>query len=247
MNEHQPDALWREGSDPFALLDSLYPPRTLGSERPQDRKCRLYLCACARRQWYRLPGACRALVEVAEYVAESPREREPLRAKFAPHAERLMHSEGTRAEMLDARGELRALLRTVPRELRTACRHGLDWSDEPPDGWRELAALVYLPFVPTTPPLRWVPAELHSVALLREVYYNPHAFVPFRPEWRTADVLALAKHVYDAHEFSDLPVLADALEDAGCDLPAVLRHFRDAPPGEHVRGCWALDLVLNRG
>jgi hypothetical protein len=42
-----------------------------------------------------------------------------------------------------------------------------------------------------------------------------------------------------------LAVLADALEDAGCADPDLLAHLRG--PGPHVRGCWALDLVLGNG
>jgi hypothetical protein len=45
--------------------------------------------------------------------------------------------------------------------------------------------------------------------------------------------------------FDRLPILADALEDAGCDDGDLLAHLRG--DGPHVRGCWALDLVLERG
>ena len=62
MNDHQ----WQTEGDPFSLLAELYPLTTLGSDAPQTRACRLYLVACARRQWARLPGVCRGLVEVAE-------------------------------------------------------------------------------------------------------------------------------------------------------------------------------------
>jgi hypothetical protein len=44
--------------------------------------------------------------------------------------------------------------------------------------------------------------------------------------------------------FADLPILADALEDAGCTEAAVLAHCRGG--GEHVRGCWAVDLLTGR-
>ena len=56
--------------------------------------------------------------------------------------------------------------------------------------------------------------------------------------------LALARSVYDDRRFDELPILADALEEAGCTDPALLEHLRR--PGPHVRGCWALDLVLNK-
>ena len=54
--------------------------------------------------------------------------------------------------------------------------------------------------------------------------------------------LGLARAVYDAGDFSRLPILADALEEAGCADADILGHLRG--PGPHVRGCWVLDLLL---
>jgi hypothetical protein len=65
-----------------------------------------------------------------------------------------------------------------------------------------------------------------------------------RAGWLTATVLAFAGEADEARDFSALPVLADALDDAGCDNADILGHLRSAGP--HVRGCWALDLLLNR-
>ena len=72
---------------------------------------------------------------------------------------------------------------------------------------------------------------------------------PFRPTvldsvWRTANVIALAQTIYDDRAFDRLPILADALEDAGCTDRAILDHCRQ--PGEHTRGCWVVDLVLGK-
>ena len=66
----------------------------------------------------------------------------------------------------------------------------------------------------------------------------------FSPEWRTDTVIALARQMYEACEFSAMPILADALQDAGCDSDGVLSHCRG--PGPHVRGCWVVDLVLGK-
>lgn len=69
-----------------------------------------------------------------------------------------------------------------------------------------------------------------------------------RDEWLTPAALSIAAECYDRRDFGDLPVLADALEDAledaGCYRPPLLEHLRS--PGPHVRGCWAIDLVLGR-
>ena len=79
--------------------------------------------------------------------------------------------------------------------------------------------------------------------LLREIAGNPFRD-PSASAWRTPDVLALARAIYEERRFEDLPVLADALEDAGCADEQVLSHCRAG--GEHARGCWPLDLLLGR-
>ncbi|WP_227254916.1 hypothetical protein [Frigoriglobus tundricola] len=57
--------------------------------------------------------------------------------------------------------------------------------------------------------------------------------------------MALALTVYEARDFSAMPILADALQDAGCDNTDVLDHCRDTAL-THVRGCWVVDLVLDK-
>ena len=65
------------------------------------------------------------------------------------------------------------------------------------------------------------------------------------PQWLTSDVLALARGIYAERAFDRTPILADALQDAGCDDEDVLAHCRDAAR-PHVRGCWVVDLVLGK-
>ena len=81
--------------------------------------------------------------------------------------------------------------------------------------------------------------------LLREVVGNPFGRTDFDPNWLTSTVVLLAKQLYESGEFSAMPILADALQDAGCDSDDVLNHCRDANQF-HVRGCWVVDLVLNK-
>ena len=71
---------------------------------------------------------------------------------------------------------------------------------------------------------------------------EPHE-LHFATEWRTDTVVLLARTMYEAREFSAMPILADALQDAGCDHDDVLNHCRDIYR-VHVRGCWVVDLVL---
>ncbi len=80
---------------------------------------------------------------------------------------------------------------------------------------------------------------------LRDIFGNPFRPVSFSPEWCTSDVVSIAQTMYDSRDFSPMPILADALQDAGCEREDILAHCRDAN-GTHVRGCWVVDLVLGK-
>jgi hypothetical protein len=81
--------------------------------------------------------------------------------------------------------------------------------------------------------------------LARDIFGNPFRPVVFNPRWRTADTVGLARGMYEDHPFDRLPLLADALMDAGCTDQQVFDHCRSEGP--HVRGCWLIDLVLGKG
>jgi hypothetical protein len=86
-----------------------------------------------------------------------------------------------------------------------------------------------------------------QVALLRCVFGDPFRPVAVRRSWLAWNgrtVIKLAAAIYEERRFADLPILADALEDAGCADAAILAHCRGG--GEHVRGCWAVDLLTGR-
>jgi hypothetical protein len=86
-----------------------------------------------------------------------------------------------------------------------------------------------------------------QAALLRDIVGNPFQVVTIDPawlRWNTGCVEQIARGIYDDRRFAELPVLADALEEAGCDNAEILGHCRQ--PGEHVRGCWVLDSLLGR-
>lgn len=89
------------------------------------------------------------------------------------------------------------------------------------------------------------PKQLH---LFRDVFANPFRSVSIKGcwlKWNEGTVVKLAQGMYDERAFDRLPILADALEDAGCGDAEILAHCRQ--PGEHVRGCWCLDLLLGKG
>ncbi len=78
----------------------------------------------------------------------------------------------------------------------------------------------------------------------RCIFGNPFRPVVFAPSWRSETAVALAAGIYEERAFDRLPILADALEEAGCDHPDVLSHCRG--PGPHARGCWVVDGVLGK-
>ena len=82
-------------------------------------------------------------------------------------------------------------------------------------------------------------------ALLRDIV-GPLPFRPMTigPSWLTPDVLLLAAGIYDEKAFDRMPILADALQDVGCEHEDVLNHCRSEGP--HVRGCWVIDLLTGR-
>ncbi|MFO0826348.1 MAG: hypothetical protein U0792_25050 [Gemmataceae bacterium] len=80
--------------------------------------------------------------------------------------------------------------------------------------------------------------------LVREIFGNPFRPVTPESEWLTSTVVQLARGIYDERDFTRMPILADALQDAGCDNADILDHCRGTSP--HVRGCWVVDLVLGK-
>jgi hypothetical protein len=227
---------WFKCDEPLALLEHLYPQRGLDSVEPQTRMSRLYLLACARRAWSRLPGVCKSIVAAAELVFLPRRVNDELRAEIYPLAEELTHLRGE-AEDLNGIG-----WKLVSMGLANADEILLR-TDLDPRQWTGIAHLVFYPFSRSTPTYRRIPDEYHSADLVREVFANPFARAPdFPSAWRSETVVQLARHARATGEFSTLPILADALEEAGCDAEGVLDHLRGAGP--HARGCWALDLIL---
>jgi hypothetical protein len=92
--------------------------------------------------------------------------------------------------------------------------------------------------------------------LLLDLVGSLHQLPRLNPTWRTSAVTALASQMYESRDFADMPLLADALQDAGCDHAEILAHCRDPhllegrgalpPRTPHVRGCWVVDCVLGK-
>jgi hypothetical protein len=80
--------------------------------------------------------------------------------------------------------------------------------------------------------------------LIRDIFGNPFHRVCFTPASITSNACRLAESIYEDRAFDRLPILADALEEAGCTDTDILDHCRE--PGPHVRGCWVVDLLLGK-
>jgi len=83
-----------------------------------------------------------------------------------------------------------------------------------------------------------------EAVLLRDIFGNPFKLVTLNPTWLTSPVTNIADSIYQDRAFDRMPILGDALEDAGCTNAAILEHCRSG--GEHVRGCWVVDLSLGK-
>jgi hypothetical protein len=93
---------------------------------------------------------------------------------------------------------------------------------------------------------KWL-TEQHQPSYIRDIFGSPFRSIQINPawlNWNDGKVRITAQSIYDERAFDRLPILADALLDAGCDIADILNHCRSAGP--HVRGCWVVDLLLGK-
>lgn len=199
-------------------------------DRVSERKRRLFAVACCRRIWRRLKdGRSREAVNVAERYADG----------LATDAER-------KGALKRADAAYTAVTGDEDAAEGAAC-FALDANEEPdaPDFDFVESAASEAAFASRNHN-REVATQL---AFLQDIFANPVLPVAADPAWLTAQVLTIARAAYDQRIMPwgrvnplRLVVLADALEDAGCEEAAILGHLRG--PGFHVRGCWPVDLFL---
>ena len=211
------EAKWLAATEPKPMLEFL-------QGKVSDRKLRLFAVACCRRVWHLLTDTrSRTAVEMAEVFAEGGMTDETLLAshKEAYHIYEIFSGD----EMSAARGAAFTAWCFVEEPLSAgsaffAANNCL----------RELCRNIGPIFV--------------CLALRQDVFRNPFRHVTFDPNWRTSTAIALASQMYESRDFAAMPILADALQDAGCDSADILDHCRGAGP--HVRGCWVVDLILGK-
>jgi hypothetical protein len=211
------EAEWLACEDPMLMLDFL-------GNRPSLRKLRLFLCACCRRQWAHLREPARKSLEAGETFADGGITAEALEAARGP-----CYS-GVRAD------NCASYAAVSNRVFRRKYRGGLFsavWSA----GWPD--------WVYGDKPECQVAERVAQAESLREVVGNPFRKVKLNKKWRTSTVVALAAQMYESRDFGAMPILADALQDAGCDSADTLTHCREVN-ATHVRGCWVVDSVLGK-
>jgi hypothetical protein len=101
--------------------------------------------------------------------------------------------------------------------------------------------------VPDTGDGFWIPPpvpEFDLTTLFEEFFYPYIHLITFEKQWRTQNVLDLARTIDESLAFEGMPILADAIEEAGCVTDDILKHCRESP--HHTRGCWVIDLIPGR-
>jgi hypothetical protein len=227
------EADWNRSTDPEAMLDWL-----LDVGKASERKLRLWACGCVRRAWPLLVDRQSQLaVEIGERHADGEASDDELLSaqedvwqaldEHKNHRNRLTHAEADAATAAFWAADVAYPLCAVLGKLEDATR----------------AAGGHL-----------VERAAH-VALARDIFGNPFHAVALPSSvrtWHDATVVRLAQAAYAERSLpagrldnARLAVLADALEEAGCQVPEVLTHLREE--SSHWRGCWVLDCLFGKG
>jgi hypothetical protein len=213
---------WLESTNRIEMLNAVY-------LRASKRKLRLFDCACVRRVWGLLHDErTRAAVEDGEWYADG------------------LASAKERARAWEAASEAAVLIPRTKAQEEAAAVAACEAVDRPRSSTVITTGAAY-----RVDRCGVVPLEEEwkaQAAILRDIF-GPR---PQRPDrvpdavlgWNDGAVRKIARTVYDDRAFDRLPILADALEDAGCTDPTLLAHLRG--PGPHVLGCWAVDLLLGK-
>jgi hypothetical protein len=229
------EAEWQVCVRPDRMLTFLHHYRPTS-----DRRLWLFAASCCRRIWNLLSDErCRAAVEAVERVVDGhgqPEEREDAKAA----ARTVFASLRTASDRASPNAALAVLYATggsLPgRDVPFSVANRVDQTVE---------AATYA-VAPAGGPVR-VAEYAGQSNLLRCIIGNPFLRTTAARSWltwREGTILKLAQAIYEERAFDRLPILGDALEDAGCDNDIVLGHCRQV--GEHVLGCWVVDLLLGK-
>jgi hypothetical protein len=248
---------WLARTDPKAMLELL-----LG--KVSDRKLRLFASACCRRVWLRLKDHClREAVEISEKFADRNATASELAAASEIAWNTKYQLEETESDDCDEAGAEAdgAEFHAAEVVAQTSCNPA---DDGTPYVFRAMDAAKNAAYAAgyaiteatfstggtyATDEARraawrsgWKTEQDEQANLVRDIAGNPFRPVAIDPRWLTSTVTDLATAIYEERAFDRMPILADALQDAGCDNDEIIGHCRG--PGPHVRGCWVVDLIL---
>jgi hypothetical protein len=186
------------------------------------RKLRLFACACCRTAWDLLTDRrARWAVEVAERLSDGEEDDEGRR--MARYGAQIARGEAPNSRAV--RAAIRAAYEATNPDAGIAASYSCGYLAPGGGEGEDVQQNIYR-------------------CLLRDIFGNPFRPVTLDPRWQTETVVALATGIYAERAFDRMPILADALEEAGCDNRDVLDHCRGNGP--HVRGCWVVDLLLGK-
>ncbi|HEX4613640.1 MAG TPA: hypothetical protein VH092_35990 [Urbifossiella sp.] len=238
------EAEWLAATDPTPMLEFL-------RGKVSDRKLRLFGNACCRRIWAHLGDPrSRSIVVASERFVEDEVGADVLNRAFAEAAEarEAAHHEGGDQDATESVLGLRGGL-ILSQVIEGACEsvaylaveEAWESIDNPQSDMGRSRDEEYEDALESGRTRE----KVGEAGILRDVF-GPLPFRPIAvdPSWLTSATGALARGIYEERAFDRLPVLADALEDAGCSQDEILSHCRGGGP--HVRGCWVVDLVLGK-
>jgi hypothetical protein len=227
------EAEWQACGDPRPMQQALW-------GKVSDRKLRLFAVACCRGISQLMTNeTSRRTVEIAEQFADglaTDQERSHARKLVLCVAE----TRETTGTPTAPKWERRAASAAYYAVAGEAAKAGLSASELVVEAliWREGGHNECdWEAIRTT---EW----LRQTGHLRDIFGSPSRPVAFPPSWRTDTAVSLAARMYESRDFSAMPILADALQDAGCDSDDILNHCHGSGP--HVRGCWVMDAVLGK-
>jgi hypothetical protein len=222
-------------------------------ERATARQKRLFVCACVRRLWPLLQDErSRTAVEVAELFVDHQASKQQLKAARRAAATAIaearsevlgeLYPSHTQQQLHEDEWMMHVRVDRSPRlQAAMAAERVADPSLFSRYSWVSDISIQAATATGMTARREEETAQCH---LFRDIFGNPFRPVAFDPPWQTSTAVGLARTMYESRDFAAMPILADALEEAGCDNPDVLSHCRG--PGPHVRGCWVVDLVLGK-
>jgi hypothetical protein len=256
MTKRRPmsEAEWLAAENPGQLLRDLQHHRLVAKVSGGRRRLRLFACACCWSVWeYFHDERCRRAVEVSERYADGDARRAELDAALRDAEKSELAAcqqvEASLAPTTEPATRLATVVgyRVASAALWTATTRSAGRATENVAcAVQQLrAALAEAAPGPRRSFGEAFRAEARAQAsLVRDIFGNPFRPATFDASWLTWNggaVQAIAERIYLERDWAALPVLADALEDAGCTSPDLLQHCRG--PGTHVRGCWVVDLL----